>query len=52
MRGVLGCLLIVNGWRFEKNQLLFADDTAPAAEKEENLCRFVSEFVQYAKEES
>ena len=34
----------VNGGRFEINQLLFADDTAPVANSEEKLCRLVSEF--------
>ena len=33
-----------NGFRFEINQLLFADDTAPVADSEEKLCRLVSEF--------
>ena len=37
-------LLSANGGRFEINQLLFADDTAVAADPEEKLCRFVSEF--------
>ena len=37
-------LLSVNGGRFEKNQLLFADDTALVADSEEKLCRLVSEF--------
>ena len=36
-------LLSVNGGgRFKINQLLFADDTAPVADSEEKLCRFVS----------
>ena len=33
-----------NGFRFEINQLLFADDTALEADSEEKLCRLVSEF--------
>ena len=37
-------LLSANGGRFEINQLLFADDTALAADSEEKLCRLVSEF--------
>ena len=37
-------LLSTNGGRFEINQLLFADDTAPVADSKEKLCRFVSEF--------
>ena len=37
-------LLSENGGRFEINQLLFADDTAPVADSEEKLCRMVSEF--------
>ena len=37
-------LLSANGDRFEINQLLFADDTALAADSEEKLCRLVSEF--------
>ena len=45
-------LLSANGGRFEINQLLFADDTALVADSGENLCRLVSEFVEYAKEES
>ena len=39
---MLGCL--GKGWRFEINQLLFADDTALLADSEEKLCRLVSEF--------
>ena len=31
-------------WRFEINQLLFADDTALVADSEEKLCRLLSEF--------
>ena len=31
-------------WRFEINQLLFADDTALVANSEEKLCRLISEF--------
>ena len=31
-------------YRFEINQLLFADNTALVADSEEKLCRFVSEF--------
>ena len=45
-------LLSVNGGRPEINQLLFADDTALVAYSEEKLCRLVSEFEEYAKEES
>ena len=41
-----------NGGRFEINQRLFADDTALVADSEEKLCRLVSEFRRYAKEES
>ena len=37
-------LLSANGGRFDKKQLLFADDTALVADSEEKLCRFVSEF--------
>ena len=37
-------LLSTNGGGFEINQLFFADDTAPAADSEEKLCRLVSEF--------
>ena len=37
-------LLSANGGRFEINQLLFADDTAPVADSEEKLCRLLSEF--------
>ena len=37
-------LLSANGVRFEKNQLLFADDTALVADSEEKLCRLVNEF--------
>ena len=37
-------LLSANGGRFEINQLLFADDTALAADSDEKLCRLVSEF--------
>ena len=33
-----------NGGRFEITQLLFADDTALAADSEEKVCRLVSEF--------
>ena len=32
------------GFRFEINQLLFADDTVLVADSEEKLCRLVSEF--------
>ena len=47
---MLGCfgkgleLLSANGGRFEINQPLFADDTAPVADSEEKLCILVSEF--------
>ena len=37
-------LLSANGGRFEINQLLFADDTALAANSDEKLCRLVSKF--------
>ena len=37
-------LMSANGGRFEKNQLLFADDTALVAGSEEKLGRLVSEF--------
>ena len=37
-------LLSANGGRFEKKQLLFADDTALVADSEEKLCKLVSEF--------
>ena len=37
-------LLSANGGIFEINQLLFADDTALAADSEEKLCRLVREF--------
>ena len=37
-------LLNTNGGRFDKNQLLFADDTALVADSEYKLCRLVSEF--------
>ena len=37
-------LLSANGGRFEINQLLFADDTAPVADSEEKLCRLVCQF--------
>ena len=30
--------------RFEINQLLFADDTAPVADSNEKLCRLVSKY--------
>ena len=36
----------VNGGRFEINQLLFADDTALAADSEVKLCRLASEFCR------
>ena len=36
-------LLSANGDRFEINQLLVADDTAPVADSEDKLCRLVSE---------
>ena len=36
--------VIANGGRFEKNQLLFADDTTLVSDSEEKLCRLVSEF--------
>ena len=37
-------LLSANCGRFEINQLLFRDDTAPVADSEEKLCRLLSEF--------
>ena len=37
-------LLSSNGGRFERNQLLSADDTALVADSEGKLCRLVSEF--------
>ena len=37
-------LLSANGGRFERNRMLFVDDTALVADSEEKLCRFVSEF--------
>ena len=42
-------LMSANAGRFEINQLLFADDTAPAADEEEKLCRLVSEFGRVCK---
>ena len=33
-----GLLLHANGRRFQINLLLFADDIAPVADKEEKLC--------------
>ena len=45
-------LLSANGGRFEINQLLFAYHTALVADSENKLCRLLSEFVEYAKEES
>ena len=41
--------LSANGGRFERNQLLFADDTALVADSEEKLCRLVSEFGRVCK---
>ena len=37
-------MLSVNGGRFEKNQLLFADDTALVNDSEKKLCRLVGEW--------
>ena len=37
-------LLSVNDGKFERNQLLFADDTALVADSEQKLCRLVMEF--------
>ena len=34
----------VNGRRYEKNQLLFADDTTQAVDSEEKLCWLVPDF--------
>ena len=45
-------LLSANGGRFEINLLLFADNTALVADSEEKLCRLVSVFDEYAKEDS
>ena len=49
---MLGCWqraeVAVNGGRFEINQLLFANDSAPVADSEEN-CRLVSEFGRVFK---
>ena len=42
----------VNGGRIGIDQLLFADFTALVADSEEKLCRLLSEFVSYQKEES
>ena len=42
-------LLSENGGRFEINQLFFADNTSPAADSEEKLCRLLSELVEYAR---
>ena len=42
----------VNGGRYEINQLLIENDTALVVGSEEKLCRLVSEFGEYAKEES
>ena len=42
-------LLSVNGGKVEKNQLLFADDTALVADSEEKFCRLVSEFGRVCK---
>ena len=39
-------LLSANGFRFQINQLLFADDTALVAVSEDKLCRLVSEFAR------
>ena len=39
-------LLSKNDSRFETNQLVFADDTAPVADSEDKLCRLVSEFAR------
>ena len=37
-------LVGVNGERFETNEHLFANDTAPVTDSEERLCRLVSVF--------
>ena len=37
-------LLPINGGKFEINPLLFADDTTPATDSEDNLCKLVSDF--------
>ena len=39
-----------NGGRFERNQLLFADDTALVADSDEKLCRLVKGKVFYGQE--
>ena len=44
-------LLSANGGRFEINKLLFAYDTAPAADSEEKLCRLVREFGRVCNRE-
>ena len=41
-------LLKVNGGKFEMNQLLFAEDTAQAADSKK-LCRLVNEFGRVCK---
>ena len=47
---MLGCLGRVGAaecewWRFEINQLLFADDTALVADSEDKLCRLVRSLM-------
>ena len=37
-------MLRADGWRFEINQLLFADDRALMVDSEGKLCSLVSEF--------
>ena len=49
MLGKLPELLSGNGGRFQINQLLFADDTAPVSDSEEKLCRLLSEFGRVCK---
>ena len=41
--------VLVNGGRFEINQLIFADDTVLMADSEEKLCRLESEFCRVYK---
>ena len=44
-------MLSVNGGWFEKDQMLFPDDTAQVADSEEKLCRLVGEFGRIEKKE-
>ena len=43
-------LLSVNDGRFQKNKLLFADDTTLVADSEQKLCRLVTDFGRENKE--